>query len=117
MDYDEKVLNEIKSQAREDHEEAIAYYSATEDVQKEVDCFFIHPTGFFLKDWNFDMSKDSSTFQRTELMLATQASVFSKITNIYAPVYRQATFAAISTNQKNNSALSLELAYQDVKKS
>ena len=88
-----------------------------ENNDNEVDCFFIHPTGFFLKDWNFDMSKDSSTFQRTELMLATQASVFSKITNIYAPEYRQATFAAISTNQKNNSALSLELAYQDVKKS
>ena len=83
----------------------------------EVDCFFIHPTGFFLKDWNFDIAKDSSTFQRTELMLATQASIFSKISNIYAPEYRQATFAAISTNQKNNSALSLELAYQDVKNS
>ncbi len=84
---------------------------------KEVDCFFIHPTGFFLKDWNFDISKDSSTFQRTELMLATQASVFNELSNIFAPEYRQATFAAISSNKKNNSALSLELAYQDVKKS
>ena len=30
-----------------------------EDVQKEVDCFFIHPTGFFLKDWNFNILKES----------------------------------------------------------
>ena len=84
---------------------------------KEADCFFIHPTGFFLKEWNFDISKDTSTFQRTELMLATQASVFNDVSNIYAPEYRQATFAAISTNQKNNSAHSLELAYTDVRNS
>ena len=88
-----------------------------ENNKNEVDCFFVHPTGFFLKEWNFNISKDSSTFQRTELMLATQASAFSKIANIYAPEYRQATFSAISTNQKNNSSFSLELAYQDVKKS
>ncbi len=85
--------------------------------EKEVNCFFIHPTGFFLTDWNFDISKDTSTFQRTELMLATQASAFNEVANIYAPEYRQATFAAISTNQKSNSISSLELAYQDVKNS
>ena len=88
-----------------------------EDIQKEVDCFFIHPTGFFLKDWNFNISKETSTFQRTELMLATQASIFNEVSNIYAPEYRQATFAAIATNLEQNSINSLELAYQDVKNS
>jgi len=85
------------------------------NVNKEINCFFVHPTGFFLKDWNFDLNKETATFQRTELMLATQASAFNGISNIYAPQYRQATFAAISTNQHESSINSLELAYLDVK--
>ena len=85
------------------------------NVTKEINCFFVHPTGFFLKDWNFDLNRETATFQRTELMLATQASAFNGICQIYAPQYRQATFAAISTNQNESSINSLELAYSDVK--
>ena len=82
---------------------------------KKIDCFFIHPTGFFLKEWNFDMNADSATSQRTDLMLATQATVFNNECNIYAPEYRQATFAAISQNLGSNSSQALDLAYFDVK--
>lgn len=82
---------------------------------KGIDCFFIHPTGFFLKEWNYDLDLNSATSQRTDLMLATQASVFSGTCNIYAPEYRQATFAAISQNLGEDSVKALELAYKDVK--
>ncbi|RPG42811.1 MAG: DUF3089 domain-containing protein [Gammaproteobacteria bacterium TMED112] len=82
---------------------------------KETDCFFIHPTGFFLKEWNFNLDQNSATSQRTDLMLATQASVFSENCNIYAPEYRQATFAAISQNLGKDSVNALEIAYQDIK--
>ena len=81
----------------------------------DVDCFFVHPTGFFLQDWNFKIDHNTATYQRTELMLATQASVFNNCSNIYAPEYRQATFAAISQDQGENSIQALELAYKDVK--
>ena len=81
----------------------------------DVDCFFVHPTGFFLKDWNFKIDDNTATYQRTELMLATQASAFNNCSNIYAPEYRQATFAAISQDQGKNSMQALEIAYQDVK--
>lgn len=83
---------------------------------KDVDCFFVHPTGFFLRDWNFDLNIESATSQRTDLMLATQASVFNEKCNIYAPEYRQATFAAISQDLGDDSSQALELAYSDVKK-
>ena len=82
---------------------------------KGMDCFFIHPTGFFLKEWNFNLDHNSATSQRTDLMLATQASVFSETCNIYAPEYRQATFAAIAQNLGEDSAEALEVAYEDVK--
>ena len=49
-------------------------------------------------------------------MLATQASVFNKECDIYAPEYRQATFAAISQDLGANSSQALEVAYTDVKK-
>ena len=39
-----------------------------DDVSKDINCFFVHPTGFFLKDWNFNLNKETATFQRTELM-------------------------------------------------
>ena len=48
-------------------------------------------------------------------MLATQATVFNNECNIYAPEYRQATFAAISQNLGSNSSQALDLAYLDVK--
>jgi len=83
---------------------------------KYVDCFFVHPTGFFLRDWNFDLNINSATSQRTDLMLATQASVFNQECNIYAPEYRQATFAAISQDLGANSSQALEVAYSDIKK-
>lgn len=82
---------------------------------KEINCFFIHPTGFFLKEWNFEISRDTSAFQRTELMLATQVSAFNNMCEIYAPLYRQATFSAISTNQKESSFNALQLAYEDIR--
>ena len=81
----------------------------------DTDCFFIHPTGFFLKEWNFKIDRNTATYQRTELMLATQASAFNNCSNVYAPEYRQATFAAISQDHGSNSMQALEIAYQDVK--
>ena len=63
----------------------------TEGVSKKADCFFVHPTGFFLDDWNGDISKMSSASDRVRLTLATQASAFNEGCEIYAPFYRQAT--------------------------
>ena len=95
--------------------EVLSPFNNITNKKKIVDCFYIHPTGFFLKEWNFFIDRNSSTFQRTELMLSSQASAFSESCNIYAPEYRQATFAAISQNNESNSQKSLELAYSDIK--
>ena len=42
-----------------------------------VDVFYIHPTGFYEKKWNSDMDRGKSAFERTEIMLANQASAFN----------------------------------------
>ena len=81
----------------------------------EVDCFYVHPTGFYLKEWNAPLDLENSAYDRVDLTLATQASAYSSVCNIYAPHYRQATYAAIATNQADNSLKALNLAYEDIK--
>jgi len=54
-------------------------------VDKEIDVFFIHPTGFFEKQWNSPIDKASAAYERTGSHLATQASAFSETCNVYAP--------------------------------
>ena len=79
----------------------------------DVDVFYIHPTGFYEKKWNSNMDRNKSAFERTEIMLANQASAFNESCNIYAPEYRQATyFAFFDKNQNGKKAL--DLAYTDV---
>ena len=43
----------------------------------EVNVFYIHPTGFYEKNWNSDMDKNKSAYERTEIMLGNQASAFN----------------------------------------
>ena len=82
-------------------------------INNDVDVFYIHPTGFYEKNWNSDMDRNKSAFERTEIMLANQASAFNESCNIYAPEYRQATyFAFFDKNQNGKKAL--DLAYTDV---
>ena len=79
----------------------------------EVNVFYIHPTGFYEKNWNSDMDKNKSAYERTEIMLGNQASVFNESCNIYAPEYRQATYYSFF-DIKNNGRSALDLAYLDI---
>ena len=78
-----------------------------------VDVFYIHPTGFFEKEWNSDMDKSRSAYERTEIMLGNQASAFNESCNIYAPEYRQATYYSFF-DRDGNGTKALDLAYYDV---
>jgi len=78
-----------------------------------VDVFYIHPTGFFEKEWNSDMDKSRSAYERTEIMLGNQASAFNESCNIYAPEYRQATYYSFF-DRDGNGMKALDLAYDDV---
>ena len=78
-----------------------------------VDVFYIHPTGFYEKNWNSDMDKKKSAFERTEIMLGNQVSAFNESCNIYAPEYRQATYYSFFDVQ-HNGRNALDLAYSDI---
>ena len=50
--------------------------------ENDVDVFYIHPTGFFEKKWNFNLDKSSSAYERTVVMLENQAKVKKDSCNI-----------------------------------
>jgi hypothetical protein len=83
---------------------------------KEIDVFFIHPTGFFEKQWNSPIDKASAAYERTGSHLATQASAFAETCNVYAPFYRQATYYSFFDADSNNGSNALDLAYSDLSK-
>ena len=82
---------------------------------KEFDVFYIHPTGYFEKHWNSPIDEASAAYERTGSHLATQASAFASVCNVYAPYYRQATYYSFfDTNSNGFDAL--DLAYSDISK-
>ena len=75
--------------------------------------FFIHPTSYLERSrWNAPID-DAESQQRARLFVRHQASVFNGIGEIWAPKYRQATFGAFLTNQRD-AEQALDFAYKDV---
>ena len=75
--------------------------------------FYIHPTGYFGKTWNATIDKNTPHFERTQGMLAGQASAFNLSCDIYAPEYRQATFFSFF-DETGDGQKALARAYDDV---
>ena len=80
---------------------------------KKAAVFYVHPTGYFGKTWNATIDKDTSHYERTEGMLAGQASAFNYSCDIYAPEYRQATFFSFF-DETGDGQKALARAYEDV---
>ena len=82
-------------------------------TSKNAAVFYIHPTGYFGKTWSASIDKDTPHFERTERMLAGQASAFNSSCDIYAPEYRQATFFSFY-DETGDGKKALARAYQDI---
>ncbi len=75
--------------------------------------FFLHPTSYLDRSrWNAPLD-DQIANDRAALFLRGQASAFNASAAIWAPRYRQATFGAFLTGQRE-AQLALDLAYGDV---
>jgi hypothetical protein len=75
----------------------------------KIDCFYVYPTVSTQPTANADLTVDP---QETAVAVA-QASRFSSVCNVYAPMYRQLTVAAI-LGQAHATAADRDLAYADV---
>lgn len=75
--------------------------------------FYIHPTSYIDRGhWNAP-SDDERANSYAELFTRGQASAFNEAGQVWAPRYRQATFGAFLTGQKE-AGQALDLAYGDV---
>lgn len=92
-----------------------SYQFEDNQLEAEVDVFFIHPTTFrSKKKWNASMKKGLLNWTTDRTSIKHQASVFNGSCKVYAPRYRQATIQAyFSKSDRANKAF--ELAYNDVK--
>ena len=69
------------------------YIDSLSDFKSNVDVFYIYPTvyysGYNGNFWNSDIESQDHINRVDALALKNQASVFSGITNVYTPLYRQ----------------------------
>jgi hypothetical protein len=78
----------------------------------KVDCFYVYPTVSDQKTTIANLHVDPEE----QAIAVTQASRFSHICRVYAPMYRQATLAAIqgTASPSTGKKLSIDVGYQDV---
>jgi hypothetical protein len=78
-----------------------------------VAVFYIHPTSYIDRaHWNAP-DDDARANEYADLFTKGQASAFNQVGQVWAPRYRQATFGAFLTGQKE-AQQALDLAYRDV---
>ena len=83
---------------------------------RDAATFFIHPTTYLERDrWNAALVPDPTSEGRTQTFVRSQASAFNDVSDVWAPRYRQAAFAAFLLNSKD-ATQALDLAYRDVLK-
>lgn len=72
-----------------------AFSTAVTPLAKKFDCFYVYPTVSAEPSLNSDLS-----IQKEEIDIANgQASQFSSVCNVWAPMYRQATKAALADGE------------------
>jgi hypothetical protein len=77
----------------------------------EIDCFYVYPTISTDQTPNADLTADRAEIEVTR----EQAARYSSVCNVYAPVYRQVTLAALFNSLGPEAgAPDRELAYADV---
>ncbi|CAM3206116.1 DUF3089 domain-containing protein [Sphingomonas antarctica] len=75
--------------------------------------FYVHPTSYLDRSaWNAPLD-DATANDRAALFARGQASAFNGVGKVWAPRYRQATFGAFLSGQRE-SQLALDAAYRDV---
>jgi Protein of unknown function (DUF3089) len=79
---------------------------APSSIAKRFDCFYVYPTVSTQKTNNSNLA-----IQRPEIAAAAaQASRFSQVCNVWAPMYRQATNTALANGQATNPTV-VNVAY------
>ncbi|MBC7987894.1 MAG: DUF3089 domain-containing protein [Sphingomonadaceae bacterium] len=88
-------------------------YRRAQAERERLPVFYVVPTAYLDNDrWNAPF-RSPATLERQRLFAASQASVFTGVGEVWAPLYRQAVVGAFLTDAPS-AAQALEFAYRDV---
>jgi hypothetical protein len=90
-----------------------------EPKDSSVDVFFLYPTSYTnkIKNSNAGIDDDYINAKTDYSSILYQASVFNNQCRVFSPRYRQAHISNFFSDDKEKTAASFELAYEDVKTS
>ena len=84
----------------------VNYYDTLKDFKANVDVFYLYPTvynsGYNGNFWNANPEDPEHIRSVRDLALGNQASIFSGITNIYSPLYRQIFYDGLVYHNSSN---------------
>jgi hypothetical protein len=89
-----------------------------DSMQGSVDIFYVYPTLFKdpkNSDWNADVNDDDFNKEILDKPIHYQASAWIDMGRLFAPYYRQSHYRIYINPFSNQSGLSYEIAYTDVK--
>lgn len=76
--------------------------------------FYVHPTTYLERDrWNAVLDTTGEPANRARVFVETQAGAFNRVSDIWAPKYRQAAYGAFLLKGED-AQRALNLAYRDV---
>ena len=76
--------------------------------------FYVHPTTYLERDrWNAPLDATGEPANRARVFVETQAGAFNRVTDVWAPKYRQAAYGAFLLKSED-AQKALNLAYRDV---
>ena len=76
--------------------------------------FYVHPTTYLERDrWNAPLDVTGEPANRARVFVETQGGVFNRISDVWAPKYRQAAYGAFLLKSED-AQKALDLAYRDV---
>lgn len=100
-----------------DYSHKVDWFLFQDQKGMDIDVFYIHPTTYLSKEnWNQPLTDSINVAKTKRKAIKAQAMMFDSIANIYAPMYRHATFYSF-VDKDSNGVQALDLAYNDVKAS
>lgn len=99
-----------------DYQNASSWVFQPAKLDKPIDVFYVYPTIYGKKSPANMYINDSNLRARARHLIDAQASVYSECANVFAPYYRQMSFARLNPKEDMYKNKYFQLGYSDVSK-
>jgi pimeloyl-ACP methyl ester carboxylesterase len=104
----------VKTPQAPDYQKASSWVFQTPTTNKSVDVFYVYPT-IYSEDSPANMDINNADLRGiAEHLIYSQAGVYSESANVFAPYYRQMSFAKLNPKEDMYKNQYFQLGYSDV---